>query len=132
MQDYTGQLRELLAEGHWGDAMALFMRLVGVPMEQVERMRQAPTWPRVGAVASTLAYDHGALMGEEAAVHIQRAARVTVPALVLVGRASYGFMHQTAEKLAKTIPGARWMARLTLWPHPCSLLCWRSFPELKT
>ncbi|WP_019586942.1 alpha/beta fold hydrolase [Deinococcus apachensis] len=105
---YTGQLGELLAQGRRGDAMALFLGLVGVPAEQVEGMRQAPTWPMAEAIAPTLAYDHFELMGEEAAVPTGRAAGVTVPALVLVGGASYGFMHQSAEKLAKAISGARW------------------------
>lgn len=107
-KDYTGQLRELLAQGRRGDAMALFLHLVGVSPEQIEGMRRALTWPRAEAVAPTLAYDHFALMGEEAVVPVQRAAGVTVPALVLVGGASYGFMHQTAEKLAQAIPDARW------------------------
>lgn len=107
-KDYTGQLRERLAQGRRGDAMALFLGLVGVPAEQVEGIRQAPTWRGAEAVAPTLAYDHFALMGDEAAVPLQRAARVTVPALVLTGGASHGFMHQTAEKLAGAIPDAHW------------------------
>ncbi|BDP43899.1 alpha/beta hydrolase (plasmid) [Deinococcus aetherius] len=107
-KEYTGQLRERLAQGRRGDAMALFLRLVGVPAERIEGMRPAPTWPMNEAVAPTLAYDHGALMGDEAAVPVERAASVTVPTLILVGGASYGFMHQTAEKLARAIPDADW------------------------
>lgn len=106
-KDYTAQLRTLLAEGRRGDAVALFMMLVGAPADQVEEMRRTPMWPPFEAVAPTLAYDHLAILGEDAAVPHERAARVTVPTLVLSGGASYPFMHTTAAVLAKDIPNAR-------------------------
>lgn len=104
---YTGALRELLAEGRRGDAMALFLRLVGLPEERIEAMRRAPTWPAAERIAPTLAYDHLDLMGEEAAVPVGRAARVTVPALVLAGGSSFEFMRRTASTLARAFPGGR-------------------------
>lgn len=106
-QDYTGQLRTLLAEDRRGDAVALFMRLTGAPADAVEEMRQAPVWPLFEAVAPTLAYDHIAILGDDASVPRERAARLAVPTLVLNGGASYPFMHETAETLAKTIPNAQ-------------------------
>ncbi len=55
------------------------------------------------AVAPTLAYD-AAVMGEEASVPTERAARVTVPALVMAGGESYPFMQVTARALADAMP----------------------------
>ncbi len=56
---YLRQLREALAEGRRGDAVALFMRFIGTPAEQIARLRRAPFWPGMEAVAPTLAYDQG-------------------------------------------------------------------------
>ena len=38
-----------------GDAVVLFMTVVGTPPEMIEGMRQAPVWPMFEAVAPTLA-----------------------------------------------------------------------------
>ena len=106
-KDYTHELGELLAADRRGDAVALFMRYVGATADQVEGIRQAPVWPLLEAVAPTLAYDHIAILGEDAAVPTERAARVTVPALIMDGGASYPFMHVTALALANAIPHAQ-------------------------
>jgi pimeloyl-ACP methyl ester carboxylesterase len=90
-----------------GDAVALFMTLVGVPAEQIEGMRQAPMWAQLEALAPTLVYD-AAVLGDDRSVPIARAARITVPALVMNGGASYPFMRGTAEALARAMPDARY------------------------
>ena len=104
---YVNQLRELLAEDRKGDAVGLFMMLVGAPADQVETMRQHPMWPLWEAVAPTLAYDHIAALGEDASVPTERAANVTSPTLVMDGSASFPFMHVTATALAQAIPHAQ-------------------------
>jgi pimeloyl-ACP methyl ester carboxylesterase len=104
---YTKQLEELLAADRKGDAVGLFMMLVGATAEDVEGIRQSPMWPLWEAVAPTLAYDHIAALGEGAAVPTGRAASVTVPTLVMDGGESYPFMHVTAKALAKAIPHAQ-------------------------
>jgi len=106
-RDYVKQLRELLAADRKGDAVGLFMMLVGAPADQVEAMHQHPMWPLWEAVAPTLAYDHIAALGEDASVPIERAAKVTVPTLVMNGSASFPFMHVTATVLAKAIPNGQ-------------------------
>lgn len=106
-KEYVQKLRELLAVNRKGDAVALFMMLVGAPADQVEGMRQHPMWPLWESVAPTLAYDHSADLGEDASLPTERAARVSVPTLVMDGAASFPFMHVTATKLANTIPHAR-------------------------
>ena len=101
---YLRRLRELLADGRRGDAVALFMQFVGTPAGQVEAMRQAPFWPGMEAVAPTLAYDHAEIMGERCAAPTGLAARVSVPALVMSGDAGLPFMPATARALCQAMP----------------------------
>ncbi len=106
-REYVEELGKLIAAGRRGDAVALFMRLVGASGEDVEGMRQSPMWPPLEAVAPTLGYDHIALFGDDAAVPAGRLAQVAVPALILDGGASYPFMHTAAAALANAMPNAR-------------------------
>lgn len=106
-RNYTKQLGEYLAQGRNGDAIGLFMMLVGARPEDVEGVKQSPTWPLFEAVAPTLAYDHIVDLGENASVPTERAAQVTVPTLVINGGASFPFMQVTAMTLAGTIPNAQ-------------------------
>lgn len=106
-KEYIKQLTEALAADRRGDAVALFMELVGTPADQIEAMRHAPTWPMFEAIAPTLAYDHSAILGEDASVPTERAAIVTAPTLVMNGGASYAFMYDTAQALGKAIPNAQ-------------------------
>jgi len=104
---YLGELREALAEGRRGDAVALFMRFTGTQPEQVDAMRRAPFWPGMEAVAPTLAYDHAAILGEPWSVPAELAARVSVPALVISGDAGLPFMPDAARVLSRAIPQGR-------------------------
>jgi len=106
-REYTKQLGELLEAGRGGDAVGLFMMLVGATADQVEGIRQDPMWPMWEAVAPTLAYDHIAALGEDASVPAERAASVSVLTLVMDGSQSYPFMHVTAKALANAIPNAQ-------------------------
>ena len=103
-RQYLRQLRQTLAEGRRGDAVALFMRFTGTPAEQIDGMRRSPSWPAMEAVAPTLAYDHAAVLGEPWSVPAELAARVPVPALVIAGDASLPFMAGTARALSQAIP----------------------------
>jgi pimeloyl-ACP methyl ester carboxylesterase len=106
-KEYRSQLADLLNAGRGGDAVALFMKLVGMPAEQISGMRHAPVWPMFEALGPTLAYDHIGVMGDTAAVPIARAAHVTIPVLVMSGSASYPFMSKTALALSKAFPNGR-------------------------
>jgi pimeloyl-ACP methyl ester carboxylesterase len=108
--EYLRQLREFLAADRPGDAVALFMRFVGTPADQIEGMRGTPYWPMLEAVGPTLAYDHPAILGEVRSVPIERAASISVPTLVMNGTASYPFMEDTARALAKAIPRGQYRA----------------------
>jgi pimeloyl-ACP methyl ester carboxylesterase len=104
---YLRQLGEALADGRRGDAVALFMRLVGTPASQVDGMRRAPFWPAMEAIAPTLAYDHAGVMGETWSAPTGLAARVSVPALVMAGDASLPFMPDAARALSQAMPQGR-------------------------
>jgi pimeloyl-ACP methyl ester carboxylesterase len=104
--EYLKNLSEALASNRRGDAVALFMALVGMPAAQIEGMRHAPFWAGMEAVASTLAYDHAGVMGETASIPTERVARVHVPTLVMNGGNGPPFMLETAKQLSRTIPGA--------------------------
>ena len=101
---YVKELRELLDAGRKGDAVGLFMMLVGASPEDVEGIRQTPMWPLWESIGHTLAYDHIAALGEDAAIPTERAARVNLPALVMDGSESFPFMHTTALTLANAMP----------------------------
>jgi pimeloyl-ACP methyl ester carboxylesterase len=106
-KEYRKKLKELLAADRRGDAVALFMMLVGMPAEHVPGMRLHPLWPMFESVAPTLAYD-AAVLGEDASVPTERAASIAAPALVMDGGASeWPFMHTTAVALANAMPHAQ-------------------------
>jgi hypothetical protein len=106
-REYIKHLTTALAEGHRGDAVALFMRYVGMPDGQIDGMRRTPFWPAAEAIAPTLGYDHAGVIGEDNSVPTGLAARVAVPALVIDGGASLPFMHDTARTLSQAMPHAR-------------------------
>jgi pimeloyl-ACP methyl ester carboxylesterase len=106
-QEYLGQLTEALAAGRRGDAVALFMRYVGMPDAQIDGMRQTPFWPAAEAIAPTLAYDHAGVMGEDVSVPTGLAARAGMPTLVMSGGASPPFMTDTAAALSRAMPHAQ-------------------------
>ena len=106
-RNYTKNLGAALAEGRNGDAIALFMMVTGAREDQVEGMRGTPMWQTFEAVAPTLAYDNIAILGEDAAVPTEQAARVAVPTLVMNGSSSFPFMHASAIALAEAIPNAQ-------------------------
>jgi pimeloyl-ACP methyl ester carboxylesterase len=109
-QNYLAQLKELTSSGHRGEAVAYFMTTgVGVPAEEVAKMRNAPIWPALEASAHTLVYD-GLIMGDSMDGNpssIQHWAAVTAPTLVMDGGASPEFMHHGAEVLVDTLPHAQ-------------------------
>lgn len=104
--EYIKNLTEALASDRRGDAIALFMALVGLPAARIEEVRQMPLWAGMEAVAPTLAYDHTAILGKDAAVPTERVARVSVPTLVMNGEYGPPFMLDTAKTLSKVIPAA--------------------------
>jgi len=116
--EYRKQLVQALAENRRGDAVVLFMNLVGTPAEMMDGMRNAPVWPMFEAVAPTLAYD-AAAMGDDRSVAVTQAAKVVSPSLVMNGTV-IPFMADTATRLAKTMPHAK-QCTLEGQPHDVDL-----------
>jgi pimeloyl-ACP methyl ester carboxylesterase len=103
--DTASVYRELVAAGRRGDAVEYFMlKVVGMPEEFAAAARQAPWWKDQEAIAHTLAYD-ATVMGDYT-IPTERARAVSVPTIILVGGASFGFMGETADALAELIPNA--------------------------
>jgi len=101
---YSTKLAALLAADRRGDAVALFMRNVGMLATQVEDLRQAPFWAGLAALAATLAYDQALVMAAGGGVPRDQAARVAVPTLVMNGGAGAPFMAATARTLSELLP----------------------------
>ena len=97
-------LDQALEEGRRGDALALFMRFVGVPPEQIEGMRRAPVWAENEALAPTMRDDHAEIMGPTAAVPTELLAGIAVPVLALCGGEGMPFMRVTARTIAQAVP----------------------------
>jgi len=106
-REYVKNLTAALGSGRRGDAAALFMGLVGMPAAGIDGMRREPFWAGLEALAPTLAYDHGGVMGEDGSIPTNRVARVHAPTLVMVGGNGARFMLETAKTLTRTIPDAR-------------------------
>ncbi len=98
---------ELVSSGRRGDAVEYFMaKVVGLPDEFVAQARSAPWWPWQEALAHTLAYD-ATIMGDYSLPE-ERAAKVKIPTLVLAGGASWDWMRDTAQALARALPGGEY------------------------
>jgi pimeloyl-ACP methyl ester carboxylesterase len=103
-EQYSADLKELLGAGDRGGAVARFMARVGIPQQMIDGMRSSPGWPRMAAIAPTLAYDDQLLAGGRVPHDI--AAQITVPALLLSGGASPENLQQAAAATAAALPDA--------------------------
>ncbi|MDN3025022.1 alpha/beta hydrolase [Streptomyces sp. S.PB5] len=99
---YTENLTAALAEGRRGDAVELFMRLVGMPEEMIQGARRSPMWPGMEAIAPTLAYDDTVL--GDGLLPRGRLASVTVPVLAVAGGGSPGWLQEATRAVAEAAP----------------------------
>jgi pimeloyl-ACP methyl ester carboxylesterase len=105
-QDYIEQLARMVDAGRRGDAVALFMKVVGVPDDYIPQMKSDPSWAQMEKVAHTLAYD-GAIMRDNASGKPLRPNQwpdATMPTLVIVGGVSEPFFHNGTRALADNLP----------------------------
>jgi pimeloyl-ACP methyl ester carboxylesterase len=101
-REYLNGLTEKVAEGRPGDAVALFLTLVGLPQETIAGMRHAPMWPGMEAMAPTLVYD-ATVMGDSM-VPVGLVSSVNVPTLVLTGSETGAWTDSMALALAAALP----------------------------
>lgn len=101
--DTVETYERLVGEGRRGDAVEYFMtQVVRLPQEFAEFAKTQPWWEGQERIAHTLAYD-ARIMGDYL-VPVAKAKDVTVPAIVIVGGASFGFFGATAGALASALP----------------------------
>jgi pimeloyl-ACP methyl ester carboxylesterase len=106
--DFTTRLNAALTSGRRGDAVKMFLRVVGVPGIFVTVMRLMPMWSKLTAVAHTLPYDF-AIVGpfqRGQPLPKTRWAGATVPTLVMDGGKSPAWMRNATRQLASVIPNA--------------------------
>jgi pimeloyl-ACP methyl ester carboxylesterase len=110
-QAYARELAALLGENRRGDAVELFMTMVGTPTEMVAQMRAGPWWPTAEEIAPTLAHD-SEVMGDRSrggAIPVDLLDRITTtaPALVLCGGASPAWMIETGRRVTEALPNGQ-------------------------
>lgn len=104
-EEYSTALKKVLVSRRNGDAVALFIRLVGVSEKQVQAMKRMPLWRGLEKLAPTLAYD-SQIMGPGNALPTFLG-RVSTPTLVMHGGAGASAMRDAAQAISKTIPNAQ-------------------------
>jgi pimeloyl-ACP methyl ester carboxylesterase len=103
--DQVEQYNTMIADGRRGDAAEYFMtEVVRMPPEFAAYAKTQPWWEGQKALAHTLAYD-AIIMGDYEPP-TKRVATLRTPTVIITGDASFPFMLETAEVLAKAIPGS--------------------------
>lgn len=102
--DYKEKLKQLLAEGERGKAVALFVASVGVTEKQISAMERLPMWNGLTAMAPTLAYDTIELMQQYPELDLKS---IDTKTLVMYGAKSPDFMRATAKDISRTMPHAQ-------------------------
>jgi pimeloyl-ACP methyl ester carboxylesterase len=105
-QDYDRKLEKLLASKHDGDAVALFLKVVGVSDKQIQAIKKMPMWRGLVSMAPTLAYE-SAVLGKGHSLPTALLAGVTTPTLVMHGGAGAPFMRDAAKALSQALPNAQ-------------------------
>jgi|HubBroStandDraft_6_1064221.scaffolds.fasta_scaffold120924_3 pimeloyl-ACP methyl ester carboxylesterase len=93
-----------------GEAVKVFLQLVGVPTVAIALMRWTPLWSKLKALAPTLPYD-GAIVREYQKgepLPAGRWATVRVPTLVMDGGRSPQWMRHGNRALAQVLPNAQY------------------------
>lgn len=101
---YQEKLAQLLADDRRGDAVALFVKSVGVTDKQIAAMKRLPMWKGLTAMAPTLVYDTIELMRQYSSLDTKN---IHAKALILYGDESPSFMGNTAKKLSETMQDAK-------------------------
>lgn len=112
-RDYQEQLTKLLSAGRRGDMVELFFtKAVGLPVEFVAQMRQAPFWAAQESLAHTLVYN--AMIMGDFSLPAERMTSVNVPILVIDGGET-PWLSRAAQAVADVLPNAQ---RQTLKGQP--------------
>jgi pimeloyl-ACP methyl ester carboxylesterase len=102
---YQANLDAYIAKGQRDEAVAYFMRFVGVPGFAVAIMKLLPMWKVMRSVAHTLPYD-ARIMGSFD-VPAQRFGAIKVPLIAAAGSKTTPGLKAGAQKVAAAVPGAQ-------------------------
>jgi pimeloyl-ACP methyl ester carboxylesterase len=104
------RITDAVAAGRRGEAVRIFLAMVGTPAFVIAVMRLLPFWSRLEALAHTLPYD-GALVRDLQSGQPPPAGRwstVTVPTLVMDGARSPAWLRHANRDLALALPNAQY------------------------
>jgi pimeloyl-ACP methyl ester carboxylesterase len=104
--DYATTMRRLIAEDRPGDAVAYFLRTVGMPAPLVRLMRLTPAFGKLRRTAHTLPYDTELIMavvGGNAALPTDRWNSIRARITVLAGAKSPDSMRRANADLARVL-----------------------------
>ena len=106
--DFVARINEALASGRRGDAVKMFMKVVGVPGIFIMLMRLMPAWSKVTAVAHTLPYDFAIVGPYQTGQPLPKTrwSGATMPTLVMDGGKSPAWMRNATRALAGVLPNA--------------------------
>lgn len=106
---YRAQLNDLIASDRRGDAVKLFMKVVGVPGIFIALMRFMPVWSKLTGVAHTLPYDTSIVIDNQKGKPLpaERWASVMIPTLVADGGKSPAWMRRAMQSLGDVLPNAQ-------------------------
>ena len=107
--DYIEAMDALVAADRRGDAVASFMKTVGVPGIGIAMMKLMPAWRKLKATAHTIPYDFRVLgdTGAGQPLPDERWRTVTAPALVMAGGKSPAWMRNAQLAWAEVVPEAQ-------------------------
>lgn len=108
--DFISRLDQAVASNQRGEAVSMFMKLVGVPAIFIALMRFLPPWKKLLAVAHTLPYDMRIVSEHQwgRPLSSERWSGATMPAMVIDGGKSPAWMRNAARELAGVLPRARY------------------------
>ena len=107
---FLARLTQLIADDRRGDAVKMFMRVVGTPAIATAVMPLTPVWGKLKAVAPTLVYDITILQDHQQGKPFAPAewAAVKIPTLVAAGGKSPAWITNGTRALADALPDARY------------------------
>jgi pimeloyl-ACP methyl ester carboxylesterase len=108
LDDYRLALTRHLDANRRGDAVAHFMKAVGMPAPLVLVMRVMPVFSKLKAVAHTLPYDFAIVADAQRGQPLpsNRWTAYTEPILVMMGSKSPSWMHNAMRSLVTVLPRA--------------------------
>lgn len=104
-KNFEAEVRQLVADGKHGDAVAYFMtRLLGMPSIFLIPMKLSKMWKQITAQAPSLPFDMAAVNGFNPP--LERLRRIAMPSLAIHGAKTMPVLIDSTKLCATTIPGA--------------------------